>query len=226
LEGTFVVTLEVEDDEGLMDTDVAVIQIDYTAPPNVTVESYGNTTVVNNVRGNTPPTLTASFIVTNEDNREVSLSGSGSDSDGTIDKYEWDFDGDGQFDYSSNSTGDTTYSYNSDGIFVAVFKVTDNNGSSSMTVLKIEFGMEDIIDGAQTETGAAMDPMLLIIIIVILVIVAIGAALGGAKAFTKTSMDAAAEQEVSELKTLLDESKKTGVKIDEADQILRELENK
>jgi len=59
---------------------------------------------------------------------DVTLYGSGTDSDGSIVLYEWDFDGNGIYDWTSSSTGNTTYTYNTVGTYQAVFRVTDDNG--------------------------------------------------------------------------------------------------
>ena len=60
----------------------------------------------------------------------VDLIGSGSDIDGTIDLYEWDYEGDGTYDWSSPSTGTTTYTYNTPGTYEAKLRVTDDDGAT------------------------------------------------------------------------------------------------
>jgi hypothetical protein len=60
---------------------------------------------------------------------------SASDSDGYITRYEWDFDGDGAFDFSSSTTGKTSFTYETSGTFSAVARVFDNrNTKSSQTI--------------------------------------------------------------------------------------------
>lgn len=80
------------------------------------------------VTGN-PPTATASV---NPSNGAVPLAvnftGSGTDRDGTIVRFEWDFEGDGVFDYTSTATGNTTHTFDGEGTFNALFRVTDNEG--------------------------------------------------------------------------------------------------
>ena len=52
----------------------------------------------------------------------------------SIVKYEWDFNGDGIYDWSSQTTGETTYKYNEKGVYEAKLQVTDNDGiTSNMT---------------------------------------------------------------------------------------------
>jgi PKD repeat protein len=62
----------------------------------------------------------------------VTFTGSGTDTDGSIVLYEWDFDGDGIYDYSSNTSGNTTHTYTTEGVYNAVFRVTDNNGLTTI----------------------------------------------------------------------------------------------
>jgi len=58
----------------------------------------------------------------------VQFSGEGTDEDGNIAKYEWDFDGNGIYEWSSEENGRTTNIYNNKGTFIAVLRVTDNDG--------------------------------------------------------------------------------------------------
>ncbi|MBU1053426.1 MAG: PKD domain-containing protein [Proteobacteria bacterium] len=78
---------------------------------------------------NNPPTATANVQPSNgEVPLTVQLIGSGYDSDGSIVLYEWDYEGDGIYDWSSTTTGNTSYTYTNIGTFSAVFRVTDNSG--------------------------------------------------------------------------------------------------
>ena len=54
------------------------------------------------------------------------------DSDGWIVKYEWDFDGDGVYEHCSDENEMVTYNYNTPGNYTAFFRVTDNDGGSSI----------------------------------------------------------------------------------------------
>ncbi|HIB91077.1 TPA: right-handed parallel beta-helix repeat-containing protein, partial [Candidatus Poribacteria bacterium] len=67
----------------------------------------------------------------------VNFTGSGSDSDGQVSSYQWDFDGDDTFDFTSDTTGNTSYEYTSSSNFVAEFRVTDNLGLSNRMLFKI-----------------------------------------------------------------------------------------
>ncbi len=74
------------------------------------------------------PTATANLSATNVDVGEtITFTGTGTDPDGTITLYEWDLDGDGIFEYNSTTSGTTTYSYSTVGIYSPVFRVTDND---------------------------------------------------------------------------------------------------
>jgi len=78
---------------------------------------------------NNPPVATADVVPSNgEVPLAVTLYGSGSDSDGSIVLYEWDFEGDGIYEWSSATSGNTTYTYTAVDTFNAVFRVTDDNG--------------------------------------------------------------------------------------------------
>ncbi|MDP6659267.1 MAG: PKD domain-containing protein, partial [Candidatus Poseidoniia archaeon] len=62
------------------------------------------------------------------------------DPDGTIVQYEWDFNGDGIYDWSSTTTGQTTFRYEDEGIYTAKARVTDNDGIQSEATVKIAAG--------------------------------------------------------------------------------------
>lgn len=78
---------------------------------------------------NNPPVATADVVPSNgEVPLTVQMIGSGSDVDGTIVLYEWDFEGDGTYDWSSTTSGTTSHIYTVEGVFNAVFRVTDDSG--------------------------------------------------------------------------------------------------
>jgi len=103
--GLYTATLRVTDNDGLTKTDSIIITVG--VPPVASASADPMT-------GAAPLT--------------VNLSGTGTDSDGTVVLYEWDFDGNGVYDWSSTTTGATTYTYTSSGIFNATLRVTDNEG--------------------------------------------------------------------------------------------------
>ncbi len=125
--------------DGVFDTSDAVAR-DYThtyqqkgtydALLEVT-SNLGNTatdTCTLDARGN-PPTATANVSPSNGAiPLTVDFTCVGNDAEGNITLYEWDFDGDGTFDYSSPSSGTTSHTYTTQGTFVAVCRVTDDDG--------------------------------------------------------------------------------------------------
>jgi WD40 repeat protein len=74
------------------------------------------------------PIPKAGMDVEVKSNTEVQFIGSGTDEDGTIVNYEWDLNGDGVYDWSSTLNGITTNSYNSEGTYTAVLRLTDDDG--------------------------------------------------------------------------------------------------
>ena len=97
-------------------------------------ESYVSVTV-NNVR----PTATASVSDDNVSTlSEVTFFAGGSDPDGAIVLYEWDFEGDGDFDWDSETRGvDATHSYDDDGHYGAVLRVTDDDDATATDITEI-----------------------------------------------------------------------------------------
>ncbi|MFC6671376.1 PKD domain-containing protein [Marinobacterium aestuariivivens] len=105
-QGTFNAVLEVTNNFGDTATDTCTIQVGGNAP----------IAIANASPSNGPVPL------------DVNLTCTGSDADGTIVLYEWDFDGDGSFDYSNPSSGSVMHTYSQEGTFVALCRVTDNDG--------------------------------------------------------------------------------------------------
>ncbi|MBN1930908.1 MAG: PKD domain-containing protein [Desulfobacterales bacterium] len=104
---------------------------------------------------NNPPVATADILPSNgEVPLTAQLIGSGSDSDGSIVLYEWDLDGDGTFDWSSSTTGNTTYTYTVVGSYQAVFRVTDNDGQTA-TALAATTVVNTGPPGSPTATASA-----------------------------------------------------------------------
>lgn len=93
------------------------------------------TTIYSAVEGSPTVTATAS---TGSGNAPllVNFSGSAVD-DGTIVLWEWDFNGDGTYDFSSASSGTTSFSYTQAGIFAPVLRVTDNEGKVGVDTVEV-----------------------------------------------------------------------------------------
>jgi len=128
--GIYQATLRVEDADGASATDSVEIEVTEV-----------------------PPTATASVSPSNGPAPlEVNFNGSGSSPNGGIVLYEWDFDGDGVFDYSSPSTGNTTYTYTTPGNRQPVFRVTDAIG---LTATVSDFLIEVRVGPPESPTAVA-----------------------------------------------------------------------
>ncbi len=114
--GIYQATLRVTDNNTLTDTDHVIISVLDSGYP--TAKANANPTT-----GNAPLL--------------VALKGVGNDADGVITLYEWDFDGDGTYDWSSTTSGNTTYTYTTLGTFDAMLRVTDNDGKTSTDAVTI-----------------------------------------------------------------------------------------
>ena len=112
--GTYVATLTVTDNGGLMDSDTITVTV--TNPPNQ------------------PPTAAASASTTTGTTpTAIRFSSAGStDPNGSIVSYKWTF-GDGGTSTQTNPT----YTYNVGGTFNAVLMVTDNDGATASSIVGI-----------------------------------------------------------------------------------------
>lgn len=119
--GNYNVTLTITDNKGAEGKDEITIKVNTLIEPNE------------------PPTADASIEPTTAKvNEELNFNGSGEDSDGWISKYEWDFDGNGIFDWQSDNTGLTRFSYNTSGTYIAEFRVTDNDNDMATASVFVE----------------------------------------------------------------------------------------
>jgi len=64
--------------------------------------------------------------------------GTGTDPDGFIALYEWDFDGDGTWDWSDTQERTVSHTYEETGLFIARFRVTDNEGDTALDVVRVQ----------------------------------------------------------------------------------------
>lgn len=228
-EGDHFITLNIEDDEGLTDTAVVAVSISYTEPPDIIQEVYGNTTVVNRIDGNEAPSVTASFDILDNKTGEVSFTGTASDPDGNITNYQWDFDGDGVWDFTSTSTASTTNTYTKPGFYTAILRVTDDNGTSAVTVLSVAIKTDEIgktVVKSDSEAGGVDMTMLIIVLVLAIVIAAVVAVVAAKKFAAPAELDIASQEEVNELNRLVEDSKMTGAQVDEAEAIVRQLEGR
>ncbi len=100
-----------------------------------TATAHATTTAV---RAGPPgsPTATASASPASG-NAPLNVNFSGSSPDPDIVLYEWDFESDGVYDWSSATTGSTSYAYNDSGTHVASLRVTDSTGLTGVDQILI-----------------------------------------------------------------------------------------
>jgi PKD repeat protein len=102
--GTYTATFTVEDERGERDEDTRTVVVN--PPPDM------------------PPTAYAGEDITAMQGDVVVFQGTGTDDFG-IAKYEWDFNSDNVWDYQSDRSGDTTWTYPDPGVYTAILRVTD-----------------------------------------------------------------------------------------------------
>jgi len=68
---------------------------------------------------------------------EMEFQGIGTDPDGFIALYEWDFDGDDIYDWNDTQARITVWTYEETGLFIARFRVTDNDGDTDDDILRV-----------------------------------------------------------------------------------------
>jgi hypothetical protein len=119
--GVFVARLLVIDDQNAAATDTC----------NVTIIP---------VHINRAPTADAGSddIIQATQGEEMEFQGTGTDPDGFIALYEWDFDGDDTYDWDDTQARIAVWTYDETGLFVAKFRVTDNDGESDVDVLRVQ----------------------------------------------------------------------------------------
>jgi PKD repeat protein len=114
--GTYKATLRVTDILGLTATASLIIRPQPPGSPTVSASASPNS-------GSSP--------------LAVNFTGSATSPNGGITNYEWDFDNDGVFDWSSTTTGNTSYTYNKGGIYDATLRVTDVAGAIGIGSVRI-----------------------------------------------------------------------------------------
>jgi PKD repeat protein len=127
--GSYTARLRITDDDGATTTDTVSITVN-PAPPPPNIPPTADARV-----GSAPNPTGTSVTVT--EGATVYFDGStySSDSDGTITKYEWNFNG-GSYDWSSTTTGKTTYIYSA-GSYTAMLQVTDDDGVTATDTVSI-----------------------------------------------------------------------------------------
>jgi len=69
---------------------------------------------------------------------EMEFTGTGNDPDGFLVLYEWDFEGDGTWDWNDTQERVARWTYTETGLFIARFRVTDNDGATAQDVLRVQ----------------------------------------------------------------------------------------
>ena len=137
--GTFDAVFRVTDNSGLTATARATTTVVRTGPP-------GSPTAIASASpssGNAPLSVT--------------LSGSATDPDNDVVLYEWDFDNDGIYDWSSSTTGNTTYTYNEAGTHVASLRVTDSTNLSGIDQVLISVNMQTSLSIQNNTVGFLLE---------------------------------------------------------------------
>ncbi|KPA11161.1 surface layer protein [Candidatus Magnetomorum sp. HK-1] len=119
--------------------------------PTAIAIDFGNRTL------NHPPTAQAGAdCLSGTIPLTVNFTGSGIDSNGTIRFYEWDFDGNGIYDFSSQTSGNISYTYTKTGNYNAVLRVTDNDNLVAYNYLSIHAGFIKAIATVSSTRGDAV----------------------------------------------------------------------
>jgi len=84
------------------------------------------------------PSANGGGDISGEVDQEIRFQGSGKDKDGNVALYEWDFDGDGSYDWSDEDTGEATYTFEEEGTYEAVLRVTDDDEDTDTDSINVE----------------------------------------------------------------------------------------
>jgi len=84
------------------------------------------------------PTVGQGALMKVQTGKSLKFTGTASDPDNDIATYEWDFDGDGAFDFSADRQESTMHTYKKPGVYLAVFKVTDDHGQSATMIYPVQ----------------------------------------------------------------------------------------
>jgi hypothetical protein len=87
---------------------------------------------------NAPPVCKAGADLRATLGKPLAIEGEGVDPDGAIVKWEWDLDNDGKYDLISAANGKFQYTFNKEGVFPLVLRVTTADGATATGTRKIE----------------------------------------------------------------------------------------
>jgi len=119
--GTYFVRFNVTDDDGATAEDACIVLV-HEKPEIV----------------NVPPTADAGSDKQVFVDEDIVFHGAATDVDGSIVNYEWDFDGDGIYEWNSTVSGIAVHNYSKEGMFLATFRVTDNEGATDTSICAIK----------------------------------------------------------------------------------------
>jgi flagellar hook assembly protein FlgD len=135
--GSYKPLLRITDDQNATYTWSGSINVGLTGAPNI--ESIK----ADKIQG--PGPLTVNFTV---DAKSVSS---------TIATYRWDYDGDGVWDWTSDSTGNSQYTYDTPGTYKARLQVVDSNGLTTDSTITIKVDllivMSPLVESFNAENG-------------------------------------------------------------------------
>jgi PKD repeat protein len=117
-EGTLVAVCRVTDNDGL------------------TGEARTTTTIIRPAPPGSPSVEATASPASGDGPLQVSFDGSVTGG-GTIVLWEWDFDGDGTFDFSSDTSPATMFTYDNAGIFAAALRATDDTGLTGTDTVEV-----------------------------------------------------------------------------------------
>jgi len=84
------------------------------------------------------PTVGQGALMKVQVGKALKFTGTAMDPDNDIATYEWDFDGDGAFDFTADRQESTMHTYKKPGVYLAVFKVTDDHGKTATMVYPVQ----------------------------------------------------------------------------------------
>ena len=125
-------------------TDVGVFNAQFRVTDNsgYTAVAHATTTVIHTGPPGSPTATASASPSTGNAPLNVTFSGSAIDPDNNVVLYEWDFDNDGTYDWSSETTGNTTHTYTTAGTHTASFRVTDATGLTGIDQLLITVNIQ------------------------------------------------------------------------------------
>ncbi|BBO87541.1 PKD domain-containing protein [Desulfosarcina ovata] len=121
-----------------------------------TATALAATTVVNTGPPGSPTATAAATPTTGNAPLNVNFNGTATDPNNDVVLYEWDFNNDGTFDWSSATSGSTSYTYTQAGTHVAKLRVTDSTGLTGVDQIPITVNIQTSLS-IQSDTVGFFD---------------------------------------------------------------------